>query len=73
MLSKIFARFRKPKIDPTTGRPYGDHGTALDAINWLLKQGYEEDAQVFLRCWYEGNLAEWPEYYAWLTGEDADR
>lgn len=53
-------------IDPNTGRPYGDHGTATDAINYALSRETGGDAATFLYCWREGNLDEWPEYYGWL-------
>lgn len=58
-------------IDPHTGRPLGDHGTAQDAIDYVLGSGalYHEVADVFLTAWREGNLGEWPEFYAWLKAK----
>jgi hypothetical protein len=54
-----------------TGRPLGDHGAAQDAIDFLLdhRQAPGEETE-FLRCWREGNLEEWPEYYAWLASRE---
>jgi len=57
-------------IDPRTGRPIGDHGTALQAIDWVLNKGGSDarcEMEVFLKNWMEGNLDEWPEFYAWLS------
>lgn len=53
-------------IDPHTRRPFGDHGDANDAIEWALDHAPAFDEVSFLRCWREGNLGEWPEFYAWL-------
>ncbi|MEQ1950962.1 hypothetical protein ABMA59_06045 [Mesorhizobium sp. CN2-181] len=57
-------------IDPRTGRPIGDHGTAIQAINYALDVE-RDDREAFLRCWREGDLEEWPEFYAWLAKQDA--
>lgn len=56
-------------IDPRTGRPLGDHGTALQAINWALHHAGSDlgELHAFLTNWLEGNLDQWPEYYAWLA------
>lgn len=56
-------------IDPRTGREVGDHGTALQAIEWALDCLDDHDGYVvpFLKAWREGNLDEWPEYYTWLA------
>jgi len=51
--------------DPRTGRAIGDHGTANQAIEYAVHHADEPDA--FLRGWQQGDLDEWPEYYAWLT------
>lgn len=65
-------------IDPRTGRKFGDHGTPNDAINFCLDfPGGIAEIQTFLKCWREGNLDEWPEFYEWLkvrnkTEADAD-
>lgn len=56
------------RIDQRTGRPFGDHGSAIDAINWALD--HEDDLynmEAFLTGWREGDLSEWPEYYQWLA------
>jgi len=62
------------KIDPTTSRPFGDHGTASQAIEWLLNVNRDTDpgnAVEFLRAWQQGNAAtEWPEFYVWLNALD---
>lgn len=56
-------------IDPRTGREIGDHGTALQAINYVLGTPDLTFGQEvpFLVAWREGNLDEWPEYYTWLA------
>jgi hypothetical protein len=58
------------RIDRKTGLPYGDHGTANEAIDYLLSpEGAQAPGEetIFLRCWREGADAdEWPDYYAWL-------
>ena len=51
-------------LDPRTGRPWGDHGTANDAIEFALD--VDDDCETFLREWRTGSLDEWPEYYQWL-------
>jgi hypothetical protein len=57
--------------DPRTGREVGDHGTANDAIEFILTAGYDcgpgEEVE-FLRAWQQGDLGEWPEFYRWLSG-----
>ena len=54
-------------LDPKTGRPLGDHGTALQAINYGLGRiGDPYELDTFLRHWREGDLSEWPEFYTWL-------
>lgn len=48
-------------------RSPSDHGTAMDAINFVLDEPKMScDETTFLRCWRDGNLSEWPEFYAWL-------
>ena len=59
-------------IDPRTGRPLGDHGTAIDAINWALDTEVTVNGECdsFLRSWREGGaFEEFPEFYAWLKKE----
>lgn len=62
--------------DPRTGRPCGDHGTANDAIEFVTSGaadcGPGEEAD-FLRAWQQGDLDEWPEFYAWLRKRDGGR
>lgn len=55
------------KVDPITKRPYGDHGTALQAIDFALDELREIDASCFLYDWRCGDLLAWPEYYEWLA------
>lgn len=59
-------------IDPRTGRPIGDHGTALQAINFALdKTGLApEQTEIFLWGWREGNLDDWPDFYEWLKTQE---
>jgi len=52
--------------DPRTGRPYADHGTAEQAIDFAIDHAAIE-ADNFLRSWREGDLNEWPEFYRWLN------
>jgi hypothetical protein len=51
--------------DPHTGRPFGDHGTANQAIDFALSEAHE--TYEFLKAWREGDLEEWPEFYVWLS------
>lgn len=54
------------KNDPSTGLPWGDHGTANEAIEWFLGHSGDHD-ESFLRAWREGDAARyWPEFYEWL-------
>lgn len=57
-------------LDPRTGRPWGDHGSHADALNFALDHAGTEQAE-FLRAWRYGDLGEWPEYYEWLAGRGA--
>ena len=50
-----------------------DHGTAQDAIDFVLDGFYTFDkvpgygkAELFLENWRDGALDEWPEFYPWL-------
>lgn len=60
-------------IDRRTGRPLGDHGTCLQAINYALDVEGSGEAVEFLRAWREGDLEEWPEFYAWLKTPAGER
>lgn len=59
-------------IDKRTGRPYGDHGTALQAIEFAI---YSPDCRfeeaAFLKNWMEGNLDDFPEFYEWLEKKES--
>lgn len=55
----------KSRNDPRTGRPWGDHGTAMQAINFAFDQ-LSVERDTFLKSWREGDLDEWPEFYEWL-------
>jgi hypothetical protein len=61
-------------VYPRTGRPLGDHGTAMQAINYaadVIGYGDPHDALAFLNAWREGDAAaEWPEFYDWLRRQD---
>lgn len=67
MLDPVFSS-GEDGIDPRTGRPWGDHGTANQAIDYTLTPGVDLGcpAEDFLRCWREGDLEEWPEFYDYL-------
>lgn len=59
--------------DPRTGRPLGDHGTAVQAIDFALEHCNEwgpGEGEDFLRHWREGSLDEWPEFYEWLKEQE---
>jgi hypothetical protein len=60
------------EIDTNTGRPFGDHGTANDALDYALDV-IEDWAEMvdFLFAWREGAAYEdWPEFYHWLDGRE---
>jgi len=59
--------------DPRTGRRFGDHGTAEQAIDFALAGNNEAWTQEteFLRCWRTGDLDEWTEFYPWLARQEA--
>ena len=67
------AERRRAKLDPRTGRPLGDHGTAVQAINFALDWQFCQQPDVFLRGWREGSLDEWPEFYDWLRAQEAKK
>lgn len=56
-------------FDPRTDRPLGDHGTAEQVIDYILQPRVDLGcpAEDFLKCWREGDLDEWPEFYDWLA------
>lgn len=54
-------------VDVRTGRPLGDHGTYQQAVDYALDVDRSGEGLVFLRSWRDGDLAEWPEYYTWLS------
>lgn len=65
------------RLDRRTGLPYGDHGTAQEAIDYLLSDGGQQapgEETAFLRNWLVGDLdREWPEYYDWLQAQRGGR
>ena len=54
-------------------RPLGDHGTPLQAVTFALDVDRSSDSFTFLKCWREGDLDDWPEYYAWLNTPEGKR
>jgi hypothetical protein len=59
------------EIDPKTGRPFGDHGTANQALKFALEV-LKTRKLFFLEEWYEGAAAdEFPEFYLWLEGRES--
>lgn len=52
-----------------------DHGTAAQAIEWALEHNPDGalEAGTFLGRWREGDLDEWPEFYAWLKTQEGTR
>lgn len=63
------------RYDPDTGRTFGDHGTAVQAMEWAFNNGgLEWDIVDFLGAWRDGSAwEEWPEFYEWLTPWPAER
>jgi len=57
-------------IDERTGRPFGDHGTGDQAIEWMLNVNTDRDLynnEAFLGAWQDGDaFEEWPDFYEWL-------
>lgn len=44
-----------------------DHGTAQQAIEWVLHVNNDDHEREFLLAWQEGSARdEWPEFYEWL-------
>lgn len=51
-------------------RKPGDHGTANQALEWVLDQPIPAiDVELFLRAWQLGDLDEWPDFNLWLSGQ----
>lgn len=63
------------RYDENTGRPFGDHGTATQALEWAIQNGSGNwDAMDFLLAWRDGSAwEEWPEFYEWLMPWPAER
>lgn len=58
------------KNDPLTGRRWGDHGTAMAAIDYALAELPFDEVEAFLSAWRDGDAGkEWPEFYEWLRAE----
>lgn len=74
----LYLWWQRPRlipIDPRTKRPYGDHGTALDAIEFALELvsqgGGPGDGEDFLRAWRDGSAPEeYPEFYEALGANE---
>jgi hypothetical protein len=60
------------RIDPRTGRPIGDHGSAEAAIEFARAHaGNSHELIAFLEAWTEGRaFEEWPEFYTWLAKKE---
>lgn len=60
------------EMEPWPMIPRTDHGTAQDAIDFVLDQ---DDSQPmdFLRAWRESALWEWKEFYDWLDNKRLER
>ena len=64
---------RRLAFDVRTGRPFGDHGTALNAVEFIVERREHTPGEeaAFLAAWLEGRtLDEWPDYYAWLRNRE---
>ena len=58
-------------IDPTTGRPIGNHGEAIDALTFALEHIEDDlDAMDFLRGWMEGDISSSYNFYPWLKQQE---
>lgn len=56
------------ELNQATGRPFGDHGTAQDAIDFLMAElDNTLDRGDFIEDWTHGDLDAWPEFYDWLN------
>lgn len=63
-----------PALDPATGRPFGDLGTADDALAFVLDNaGDDIEALSFLRYWDAGDVRAWPTFYPWLAARENAR
>lgn len=61
----------KTDIDPSTNRPWGDHGTSAQAIEWALHVNTDGQVEEFLTEWQVGGaFEEWPEFYEWLAEQE---
>ena len=59
-------------IDPNTGRPFGNHGTADDALEYAFNV-IEDWGKIpdFLACWMDGEAHDlWGEFYDWLAEKE---
>jgi hypothetical protein len=58
-------------LDPRTGRPWGDHGTGSQAVEYAFSElDGDFDAIEFLRSWREADLEEYPDFYGWLAEQE---
>ena len=48
------------------GAPRTNHGTANQAVEWVVNVNRDGQERESLSCWQQGNLDEWPEFYVWL-------
>ncbi len=63
------------RAQATAGEALANRGAAADAIDFVLDGPgtvYAE-AGIFLKNWREGDLEDWPEYYAWLASRRMER
>lgn len=62
------------ELDPRTGRPYVDHGTALQAMQFAIDcRDICGEEKEFISAWLEGNLEDFPEFYDYLRGLEAGK
>lgn len=65
----IAAQPETPKPVPTSW-----HGTAQQAIEWVLHVNRDGQEQEFLSAWQTGSAQEeWPEFYDWLETQPDER
>jgi len=48
-----------------------DHGTANQAIAWVLYENQDGQEREFLTAWLTGDAeSDWPDYYEWLDTQN---
>ncbi|BBF79895.1 hypothetical protein [Asticcacaulis excentricus] len=67
---KALETIKAYETDPRTGRKFGDHGTADQAVRFAFARDYSHhEIGEFIEAWRNGDLSEWPEFYEWLASD----